>query len=515
MSVVRGALVKFGIRAYDKIKRTKKASELLQRNVLKKLLNRASSTAFGQQYQFDSITKSTDFIKVFQETVPLHDYDKIFDEWWHRLLRGEANICWPGKVAYFGLSSGTAGDSSKYVPVTDDMLKSMRRASANVFRGSLKLNFPVSFYGRQFLFLGGCTKLKEENGLYFGDISGINTAIGVPSWLEDITKPGKAISDIENWDDRLQAIVKEAPKWDLCCICGIPSWLQLMIERIVAHYKIDTIHDIWPNLEVYVGGGISFDPYRKRFSQFTARSLRFIDTYYTSEGYLACQQNFNSQQSPMKLFLNNGLFFEFIPFDDNNFPNGSLAEQATCLTIGEIEENVDYALVLSTCAGAWRYRIGDTIRFVNKETAEIVITGRTKHFLNVCGEHLSVDNMNQGILRLEQFFGASMPEFTVKAVGIGNHFEHHWYIGCDKLNLNEKKVAEKLDQFLAELNDDYQTERRDNLLRSIQVKLLPLSTFFDWQAGQGKLGGQNKFPRVMRDELFEDWKAFLTTKGLI
>lgn len=515
MSVVRGTLLKYGIKAYDKFKSTKKPHHVQQYNVLKKLLAKASNTAFGKHYNFSSISQNQDLIKAYQKAIPLHDYDKIFDAWWHRLLKGETDVSWPGKVHYFGLSSGTAGGASKYIPVTEDMRKSMRKASANVFRGSLKFKFPASFYGRQFLFLGGCTDLKEENGIFMGDISGINTGRGVPFWLEDVTKPGKAISNIPVWEDRLQAIAEEAPNWDIACICGIPSWLQMMMEYVIKHNNAKTIHDIWPNLQVYVGGGISFDPYRKRFEQLTARPLKFIDTYYTSEGYLACQQNFDTDQSPMRLFLNNGVFYEFIPFNDENFPNGQMREDVPCLTIDEVEEGVDYALVISTCAGAWRYLIGDTIRFVDKKNADVLITGRTKHFLSVCGEHLSVDNMTQGILRLEKAFGASMPEFTVKAVKVNNHFEHHWFISCDKPELDPEKVANQLDLFLKELNDDYNTERNDNLLKYVRVNLLPLSAFFDWQASRGKLGGQNKFPRVMKDELYEDWMAFLKKETLI
>jgi hypothetical protein len=215
---------------------------------------------------------------------------------------------------------------------------------------------------------------------------------------------------------------------------------------------------------------------------------------------------------PMELILRNGIFFEFVPFDDKHFLNGQLIEGAKALSVEEVDEGVDYALIISSCSGAWRYIIGDTVKFVNKAAAEIKITGRTKHFLSVTGEHLSVDNMNTGIEAMEQLYDIVIAEFSVKGIKVGNHFEHHWYIGCDA-TFDELEFAQKLDAKLSELNDDYATERKENLLKNIKVYRLEEKTFFDWMESKGKIGGQSKFPRVMTDTQFEDWKIFIENYG--
>jgi hypothetical protein len=391
------------------------------------------------------------------------------------------------------------------------MLKAMGRTSKFMFSQTIKLGLPPAFYGRHFLMMGSSTEFNQKGSLFIGDVSGINSS-NVPFWFRSFYRPGKKITKIKDWNSRIEAIAKKAKEWDICTISGIPSWVQLMLERVIAYNQVENIHDIWPNFQVYVSGGIAFGPYRKRFEQLCAKPIITLDTYYTSEGCLACQTRLDNDQMPMELVLKNGIFFEFVPFNEQHFQNGQLLEGAKALAIDEVEEGVDYALVLSSCSGAWRYLIGDTVKFTDKEKAEIKITGRTKHFLSITGEHLSVDNMNKGIEAMEAEFDIVIPEFTVKAVKVENHFEHHWYIGCDKA-FDEADLGEKLDAKLAILNDDYATERKENLLRFIRVYRVPENSFFDWLEKNGKYGGQVKFPRVMTDAQFEDWKVFLQHYG--
>ena len=431
----------------------------------------------------------------------------MYAGWWHRLLNEEEHIVWPGKIKYFALSSGTTGAPSKFIPVSREMLSAMKKTSQFMFSHSTNLGLPAAFYGRKFLMLSSTTDFVKKGDLYIGDVSGINTS-RMPYWLRTFYRPGKKITKIRDWNDRIEAIASQAKNWDICTIAGIPSWVQLMLERVISYHQVSDIHEIWPNFQVYVSGGVNFGPYRKRFEQLCSKPIITLDTYYSSEGCLACQTRLDNEGMPMELVLQNGVFFEFIPFHEGNFNQGNLKKEAKAVSIENVLEGEEYALILSSCSGAWRYLIGDTIKFVNVERAEIKITGRTKQFLSICGEHLSLDNMCQAIEMLEKEFDLIITEFTVKALKIENHFEHHWYLGVEKI-IDSDRITLRLDRILSGLNDDYATERKDNLLKKIQVHLLDQHLFLKWMEKKGKLGGQAKFPKVMTDEQFQDWLQFI------
>lgn len=506
-----GRLIKEGLKLHNRINDSKQPPQKLQLKQLTNLLKKAQKTTFGQHYGFNKILDSSTVVQAFQQAVPLHDYNQIFEQWWYKMLDGQANICWSGKVDHFALSSGTSGSPSKYIPISKDMLQAIQKTSALMFSNTTKnFHFPASFYNKQFFVLGSSMTLNKKGDIWIGDISGIN-AKHLSPFYQRFYKPGKKIASIQDWNERVALIAKEAPNWDIGVLAGIPSWVQLMLERIIAYNKLQSIKDIWPNLQVFVSGGIALGPYRKRLEELVDPNLVYIDTYYTSEGCLAYQARMDNELLPLQLLLDNGIFFEFIPFDEDNFEQGQLRPDAKALTIDKVQEGIDYALVITTCAGAWRYLLGDTVRFIDAQKGEIIITGRTKHFLSVCGEHLSIDNMNQAILALEKDLNISIPEFTVQAVKVDNHFEHHWFLGTkaaqDNININE--LTALLDQHLCSLNDDYKTERTDNLLKALKVTILPLDTFYDWHAAQGKLGGQSKFPKVLTVEQYRDWLGFI------
>jgi hypothetical protein len=475
-----------------------------QERSLKRLLRKASQTSFGQYYNFRELLKSPDPVGAFQNQVPLHDYALMHDRWWHMTLNNMENVTWRGKVNYFALSSGTTGAPSKYIPVTEDMLRAMRRAAFRLFISMARHDVHPDLFTKAMFMLGGSTDLKEQQGHFAGDLSGINGS-KIPFWLRPYHKPGSHITRINDWNERIEQVARNARDWDVGFMVGIPAWIQLALERIIEYHQVDTIHDIWPNLRVYVHGGVHLGPYKRVFDRLTRHPLTFVDTYLASEGFIAFQDR--KETHAMRLLLNNGIFFEFIPFNEEHYDeNGEVKPNVPCLSIGEIEEGVDYALVISTCAGAWRYQIGDTVRFTNLERSEILITGRTKHFLSICGEHLSVDNMNQGIEYVEEKLHASIPEFTVCAVRSQNFFAHKWYLGSEK-RLDPKKVKELLDRRLREVNADYDTER--NSVLDLQVEVVPLQLFYAWQEKNGKIGGQNKFPRVMKKEPFSAWASYV------
>src|SRR5690606_1579948 len=244
--------------------------------------------AFGIKYKFSIILDSPDYISAFQEAVPVHDYDKMFAEWWHYLLEGHQNITWPGGQSYFALSSGTTSNK-KYIPVTDDMLDSIRKAGIQQVLSLKNFDLPSDFFDKQILMLGSSTKLIEKETHQEGEISGISAA-NIPTWFKGFYKPGFEIASIPDWNEKVKRIAEEAPKWDIGSISGIPSWVELMLVEIIKTNGLNTIHDIWPNLQVYTSGGVAFDPYRKSLEKLLAHPLTYIDTYLASEGYLATQK---------------------------------------------------------------------------------------------------------------------------------------------------------------------------------------------------------------------------------
>jgi hypothetical protein len=507
---ILGTLLKKGIRLRDSLEQEYTSPLDLQKAELKKLLIKAARTAIGKRYDFDTILKEFkrddgDFYKVFSNSLPIYDYEKIFNEWWYRLKEGEKDITWPGPIRYFALSSGTSGAASKYIPISEEMVIAIRRTGIRQILSLSKYDLPDSFFTKGILMLGGSTDL-EFNGTFFsGDLSGI-TAGRLPIWFQRFYKPGKEISKNKNWGEKIDQIVEHAPKWDIGIIVGVPAWLQILLEQIIKRYHLKSIHDIWPNLSIYVHGGVCFEPYKKGFEKLLGKPLIYMETYLASEGFLAFQAL--PGRKSMRLVLNNGIFYEFIPFNDRNFDqNGELKENPTVLKIDEVDEGAEYALLITTCAGAWRYQLGDVIKFVSKIESEIVITGRTKHFLSMCGEHLSVDNMNKAIERSEDILNINIPEFTVLGVPQGSLFGHHWFVGTED-QVDENKLKEVLDNNLKNLNDDYKVER-DHALKEIKVTRIPPSIFYGWLKAQGKEGGQNKFPRVLKGQKMSYWLEYL------
>lgn len=479
-----------------------------QAKVLKKLMTKAQYTAFGEHYHFGRLLGSKNSVEEFQRTVQIHDYSSIYKQWWFRALRGEPYVCWPNHIKYFALSSGTSEAASKYIPVSKEMLKAIKRGSVRQILAMAHYDFPKELFQKGMLAIGGSTMLDFNGTHYAGDLSGI-TAANIPTWFQHFYKPGKTISRYKDWETKLAEIVKNAKDWDIGIIVGVPAWVQILMERIIEHYKVQTIHEIWPNLRIYVHAGVSIEPYRKSINKLTAFPLVFSDTYLASEGLIAYQERPNAEQG-MRMLLDNGIFFEFVPFTEENFDgDGNIKPNAKAITIKDAELGKDYALLMSTCAGAWRYLIGDTIRFTNLEHAEIVITGRTKHYLSLCGEHLSVENMSRAIKMTADDLKIDINEFAVAGVPHGTLFAHQWYVGSNT-TVPEEDIKQRLDFHLKEINDDYRVERT-SALKDVYVKVLPDDAFIDFMATRGKLGSAHKFPRVLKGAILKDWEAFIST----
>ena len=482
-----------------------------QLKVLKKLLRKARFTQFGQQYKFDEILMSRHSGKKFQQLVPTYNYSKIYNEWWHKTLEGTPDVCWPGVIKYFALSSGTSEATSKYIPITKDLLRSNTITSFKQLLSLAKYDdVPKRAIGKGWLLLGGSTQLQKGATFYAGDLSGIQQK-KIPFWIQGlgIYKPGKKIAKEKDWAKKLEEVVTNAPSWDIGFIVGVPAWLQLCMEKIIERYNLKNIHEIWPNLAFYVHGGVAMEPYKRGFEKLLGKPITYIETYLASEGFLAYQ---NRQDAVgMHLALNDNIFFEFVPFDDINFDTeGNMIENPEVFMIHEIEENKDYSILISTNAGAWRYAIGDTVKLIDKEKSEIVITGRTKQFLSLVGEHLSVDNMNKAIEMVSEELSISIPEFTVSGVPHNLFFAHHWYVATDDA-VDKEMLRLRIDEKLKELNDDYAVERA-HALKDIFVTVLSENTFMDFMHLKGKEGGQHKFPRVLKGAMLEDWQQFLKAR---
>lgn len=504
MAVI-GNIIKRGLKFSKFFEKKSVTPERLQHQQLIHLLQIAKSTKFGKQYSFKEILNHPERAEdLFREQVPIHDYDKIFEEWWSQAIDDKPDICWPGIVHHYAMSSGTSGAPSKYIPVTDEMVKSIQSASIKQIFSLNNFNLDPKTFQKGILILGGSTHLNRRGRHFVGDMSGIS-AKQIPFWFQHFYKPGKKIAGEQDWKKKISDIVAEAPQWDIGIVAGIPAWIQMMFEQIIKEHKLKTIHDIWLNLEVYVHGGVSMAPYKKSFEKLTGKPLKFIETYIASEGYIAFQKH---PDEDMTMLFNNGVYFEFVPFDEQNFrSDGGIKPNPASLKISEVIPGKPYALLMTTCAGAWRYQIGDVITFTDETRMRIKITGRTKHFLNLCGEHLSVMNMTQAVQNAENVLNINIEEFTTAGISQNGILGHHWFIGTEDI-FDKELLANIIDDQLKLLNDDYRLER-ESALKKFELTIISPDKFISWMEKQGKMGGQNKFPRVLQKNQYEDWMRFI------
>ncbi|WP_142784593.1 GH3 family domain-containing protein [Changchengzhania lutea] len=478
-----------------------------QEEVLKNLLTEAKNTQFGEFYHFEAILDSEAPSTMFSQTIPYFDYNKINDEWWHKLHEGETNVTWPEEPSYFALSSGTTGKESKRIPVTDAMIDAIRKAGINQVLALNNFDFPAEFFEKEIMMLGSSTDLEERNDKLEGEISGIS-ASNIPFWFQNYYKPGVEIAKIDDWDERVQRIAERAEEWDIGALSGIPSWIELMLQKVIEYHNLENIHDIWPNLQVYTSGGVAFAPYEKSFRALMGKPVTVIDTYLASEGFIACQTR--PETDAMQLITDNGIYYEFVPFKPEYInEDGSLTDDAPTVALKDVTTNQDYVLIMSTVSGAWRYIIGDTIEFTDTERAEIKITGRTKFFLNTVGSQLSVNKMDDAMNHLESEFDTKISEYTICAKRYeDDEFYHTWYIGS-AMNADENVVAETLDTFLKSANKNYKVAR-SKALKGVKVHVISSEIFHEWSGHNKKKGGQVKMERVMNEEKFAEWEDFVS-----
>lgn len=503
-----GTLVKKGIELNRALSAAPKPAVDQQLQQLKDLLKEAKDTAFGKFHGFEAILNADSPITAFQNEVPIVDYHQMHEQWWHK-QQEHPDITWPGKPDFYALSSGTTGKSSKRIPITKDFLQSMRDVGTSLIKDIPNFDFPESLFEGEILMLSSSANLsKHSQGHQEGEISGINVS-NFPDWYDLFYRPGKEIAAIANWDERVAKIAEEAPNWNIGAIAGIPSWLLLMIKEVIKHHNLKHIHEIWPNLAVYASGGVAFETYRKDFESISGKPITIIDTYLASEGFFSYTPRPDTMS--MKLALSHGYFYEFIPFDERGIDeNGGILDDPEILTIEEVELEQDYVLVISTCAGAWRYLIGDTIKFTKLDPPEILITGRTKFFLNVVGSQLSEEKLDDAIIEVAEAMNVTINEYSVAAVkNEQGEYIHQWIVVSDN-DLNEEKLAGQLDEALQQANKNYAVARSKSL-KGINVNCIKKETYYAYLEQGKKKGGQVKTPKVMKEEKMKGFIDFITS----
>lgn len=495
-----GTVVKSAISLNQKLNSKSQNVEEDQKTVLRELLNKAKDTAFGKYYGFRQILDSEDMIRRFQSNVPVHSYKEM--EFWWKQQQKFHDITWPGKPYYFAKTSGTTGNKSKRIPITDDFAEGMRKVGVSLASELPNFNVPEVVFESNVLMLGSSNDLtRHENGHLEGEISGINTH-NFPDWYDLFYCPGKDIAGINDWDERLAKIVEKAPEWNVGSAAGIPSWVLRMLQAIMKHHNLKYIQDIWPDFSVYMSGGVAFETYRKDFEKISNKELIIIDTYLASEGFFAYSADPDSMN--MKLATHHGYFYEFIPFDKRGVNEmGEILENPEVHKLSEVNTKDEYVLMVSTNAGAWRYVLGDTIKFTNLSPHEIKITGRTKFFLNVFGSQLSEEKLDTAVVSSAAEFDITVNEYMVSAVKDGERHLHQWVVVTDD-DLNREEFAALLDEHLQSQNNNYKVARTKTI-DEVTLRVISKGEYADYLEKTNKQGGQVKIQKVMKENKMREF----------
>jgi hypothetical protein len=480
-----------------------------QRRVLGGLLSRATATKFGKDHGFRKINT----VEEFQRTVPLRCYEDLHRDYWQHDFPKLRDCTWPGLIPYYALSSGTTTGKAKYIPCSRETLFDNARSAHDVLVHHV-LNRPVSrVLGGKCLLLGGSTALAEEApGIYSGDLSGIE-ACEVPWWEAPWVFPPKELALIADWEEKIERLARAAVQEDIRAISGAPNWLQLFFEKLFDVLPGDErLARIFENLELIIHGGINIGPYRKRFNTLLEAShAETRETYVASEGFMALADV--GADEGMRLQLDGGVFFEFVPVADLG------SGQRTRHWMGTVETGVEYAIVVSTCSGLWADLLGDTVRFVSLNPPRIVVTGRTTYVLSAVGEHLIAEEIERAICGASSVAGVTVADYSVGSIESPRATEppnHLYIIELAEPTDNSQwpyQFCRAVDQKLSNLNDDYAAHRAHDFgLKPPEILVVPAGTFSQWMKRRGKLGGQNKVPRIINDpHLFADLRSFASS----
>lgn len=460
-----------------------------QLNILKDILLKSKNTVYGKKYNFQEIDNYEDF----KNRVPLVTYEE-YQPLIERARQGEKDIIWPGKIEWFAKSSGTTNAKSKFIPISKENLEECHyKAGKDLFAIYGSNNPETQIFSCKNLRLGGTREKYEGYHTKFGDLSAILIE-NLPFWAEWKSVPNVNVSLMSEWESKLREIVKQTVNANVGSLTGVPSWMMVLIRRVLNYTQKESINEVWNNLEVFFHGGISFTPYEEQYSSITSKPLKYYEIYNASEGYFAMQDTNDSKD--LLLLLNHGIFYEFIPMDE------FYSENPTCYTIDNIELNKNYALIISTNGGLWRYIIGDTIKFVNKNPYRIRVTGRTKHYINAFGEELMIENAEKALKIAELKTNAIIKEYSAGPIFMKGKESgaHEWVIEFTKEPDDLQKFTYIFDQELQNINSDYEAKRYNNMTLNLPViHIAKPNLFYEWMKKRGKLGGQNKVPRLAND----------------
>ena len=459
----------------------------VQEELLMNLIRRAENTVIGAQYEFSSITSYS----TFSERVPVASYEDL-QPLIERTRQGEQNVFWDAPIKWFAKSSGTTNAKSKFIPVSNDALEDCHyKGSKDLLCLYLNNNEDSDMFLGKSLRLGGSSQIYEDKETLFGDLSAILIE-NMPIWAEFSSTPSNKISLMSEWEQKLAAIINETKNENVTSFAGVPSWMLVLMNRMLEETGKGNLLEVWPNLEVYFHGGVSFEPYREQYQKLLPKSnFKYYEIYNASEGFFAIQDLNDS--SDLLLMLDYGIFYEFIPMDIFGTPNQKV------IRLAEVELFKNYAVVITTNSGLWRYLIGDTVRFTSLNPYRIRVSGRTKHHINVFGEELMVENTDQAIAKACQLTYTEVIEYTVAPIFMDGKEKgaHEWMIEFKKNPTDIDQFRTILDETLQSLNSDYEAKRYNNMtLNPLVINLARPQLFYDWLKERNKLGGQHKIPRL-------------------
>jgi len=464
-----------------------------QRGVLFSQLFMAEDTEYGKKYGFKSISSIEDF----QNKVPIVSYED-FESYIERTRRGEPNIIWKGSIKHFAKSSGTTNAKSKFIPITDASLEDCHYKAGKDLISIYVNNHPESeLFQHKNLRLGGSCEISQDLGTKFGDLSAILIE-NLPYWVEIINTPSKKVSLMGEWESKLDAIISEVKKQDVGSLTGVPSWMMVLLQKLLKEVELESISEIWPNIEVFFHGGISFIPYREQYKKIIGKSINYYEIYNASEGFFGIQDR--SDSDDMLLMLDYGIFYEFILMEDFH-----KSDSPKAITLDSVEIGKNYAMLITTNGGLWRYLIGDTIKFTSTNPYRIKISGRTKHYINAFGEELMIDNVEMALKQACKLTGSDIVDYTGAPVYMsgGESGSHEWLIEFSNQPIDKEMFIDVFDNTLKSLNSDYEAKRYKNItLKRPTVHAARKNLFYDWMNSRGKLGGQNKVPRLSNDREF-------------
>lgn len=467
-----------------------------QKKQFQSLIDRAKNTEWGIKYDYRTIRT----YETFRERVPLQIYDDI-KPYVERMINGESNLIWPSPVKWFAQSSGTTNDKSKFIPVTREILKEAHyKGGFDCVALYLRQNPKSRFFDGKGLILGGSHKPSPLNDhVSCGDLSAVLLQ-NLSPLVNLVRVPEKKVILMDEWESKIKAIVKGTIHKDVNNLSGVPSWMLVLIKAILKESGKEYLNEVWPNMEVFFHGGISFEPYREQYkSLIPSEKMHYVETYNASEGFFSIQDDPTDRS--MLLMTDYGVFYEFIPMDQRE------DETFRAISLEEVEVGRNYAMVITTSGGLWRYQIGDTVRFTSVFPHKIVISGRTKHYINAFGEELMVDNADKGLSRACAATGAKVKEYTAAPLFMLNKAKgcHQWFIEFEKEPESITGFATLLDQALQDLNSDYEAKRYKEIsLQPLEIIVAREGVFYSWLKGKGKLGGQHKIPRLSNDRTYMD-----------